>query len=64
MNTVLTKLRALLEESDPEAAELAEELEQSASNDNSNVLVIQLIKAIEDYEFEEALVVLENLQSA
>ncbi|HED15579.1 MAG TPA: response regulator [Gammaproteobacteria bacterium] len=64
MNTVLSKLRVLLEESDPEAAELAEELEQSASNDNSNVLVIQLIKAIEDYEFEEALVVLENLQSA
>jgi len=64
MNTVLTKLRVLLKESNPEAADLADELEQCESNDNNNLLVSSLIKAIEDYDFEEALAMLENIKSA
>ncbi len=60
---MLKKLRTLLEESDPEAADLAEKLELSISTTKNTILAGHLIKAIEDSEFDEALKVLDKLQS-
>ncbi|MCK7575840.1 MAG: response regulator [Chromatiales bacterium] len=59
---VLTRLRALLLDDDTEAADVVEELNPLLAGSAFGSLMIRMSQAIEDYDFEAALEVLDELE--
>jgi PAS domain S-box-containing protein len=62
-NALISKLRALLEDDDTEAADVIEELQKVAGTEEDTRILQQLATTIGEYDFEQALVELDKLES-
>jgi polar amino acid transport system substrate-binding protein len=62
INSVLTRLRALLEDNDADATEVIIELEDFSVSTIDHELLTQLSRAVDQYDFDKALQVLSRFE--
>jgi len=64
VNGLLTPLRELLEDDDTDVAEIIDDLELLPAPSVDQVLLKQLAKTVGEYDFEEALKVLKDIEAS